>query len=122
MERAGDAIFLTTPDAKIVDVNDAACKMLGYSREELLLLHVYDIDPKFPRDSWPAHWQELRAKGTLSFETQQVTRGGLKFSTETTVNYLQFAGREYHCAIMRDIRSVPLAAAHGTIRRTGLAG
>ena len=30
----------------IVDVNDLACELLGYSREELLGMHIGDIDVK----------------------------------------------------------------------------
>jgi len=43
---ATSAIFLETYDGKIIDCNDTACKMLGYSREELLKLNAYDLIPQ----------------------------------------------------------------------------
>jgi PAS domain S-box-containing protein len=42
-EHISDAIFLHSADAKIIDVNPAACRSLGYTREELLELSITDI-------------------------------------------------------------------------------
>ena len=42
--------------------------MLEYTREELTAMTVHDIDPAFPHEVWPAHWAELREKGSLTFE------------------------------------------------------
>jgi PAS domain S-box-containing protein len=38
-----NSIMLANNQGEYVDVNDAACKLLGYSREELLSMHVSDI-------------------------------------------------------------------------------
>jgi len=38
-----DAIFVAEPDGRIIDVNPAACELLGYSQEELLALHPWDF-------------------------------------------------------------------------------
>ena len=44
MDTAAEAIFLTGRDSmRFVDVNDTACRMFGYSREELLTLGPMDI-------------------------------------------------------------------------------
>jgi len=45
-EELSDALFLETLDGKIVDVNDSACKLLGYTRDELLSLSVSDLLPE----------------------------------------------------------------------------
>jgi PAS domain S-box-containing protein len=42
-ETAGDAIFVEDADARYVEVNAAACRLLGYSREELLSMRVEDV-------------------------------------------------------------------------------
>ncbi len=51
--------FWIGPDARFLRVNDAACRSLGYSREELLSKTVHDVDPEFPPERWPVHWREL---------------------------------------------------------------
>jgi len=50
-ERAGDSIFVATPEGDFTEANPAACELLGYTREELLTLNVSDlVDPgELPR-------------------------------------------------------------------------
>jgi PAS domain S-box-containing protein len=103
MDRLSEAIFWVDQTARFLYVNDAACRLLGYSREELLSLSVSDIDPNFPVEAWPAHWEELKQRGRFTFESTHRTKEGAILQTEVTVNYLQVDGKEYNCAIMRDI-------------------
>ncbi|MDH4186720.1 MAG: PAS domain S-box protein, partial [Nitrospira sp.] len=103
MDRLSEAIFWIDRSANICYVNESACRMLGYSQEELLALSVPDIDPHFPADAWPSHWAELRQRGNFTFESAHRTKSGSLFQTEVTVNYLEFQGKEFNCAIMRDV-------------------
>jgi PAS domain S-box-containing protein len=103
VDRAVDGVLWFAPDARILHANEAACRMLEYSREELTAMTVHDIDPKFSPESWSAHWKSLKQKGSMTFESKHWSRTGRVFETEVTVNYLQYEGREYNCAIMRDI-------------------
>lgn len=103
IQQAVDAVFWIDAQARILDVNDAACRALGYTREELLSKTVPDIDPNFPPEAWPAHWEELKARKSFSFETGHRRKDGTVIQTETTVNFLIHEGREYNCAFMRDI-------------------
>lgn len=103
VDRAAQGIFWVGPQAEILYVNEAACDVLGYSRAELLNMTVHAIDPNFPPEMWPTHWAELKRRGSFSFESSQLTKdGGVRY-TEITVNYLQYDGQEYNCAIVRDI-------------------
>lgn len=43
MEQAADAIFIADEDANYLDVNPAACALVGYSRDELLRMNVSDL-------------------------------------------------------------------------------
>ncbi len=44
IHNATEGFFITDMNARILDVNDAFCKMSGYSRKELLNMGVYDLD------------------------------------------------------------------------------
>lgn len=103
VDRAADAIFWIDPSAAITYANDAACSILGYARDELLALTVHDIDPNFPPAAWAPHWEELKQRGSFTFESTHVTKSGSTLETEVTVNYLRFDDKEYNCAIMRDV-------------------
>jgi PAS domain S-box-containing protein len=103
VDHAVEAFFWIGPDAKILHVNEAACRMLEYTSDELTNMTVHDIDPNFPLEAWAAHWEELKQNGALTFESKHWSRTGRVLDTEVTVNYLQYEGSEYNCAIIRDI-------------------
>ena len=103
MERSRDAVYWMGPDARFIYVNDAACKALGYSREELLELTVHDIDPEFSPDVWPAHWVDLKERGSFLLESTHRTRSGELFPVELLVNFVTLGDRELNCALARDI-------------------
>lgn len=43
IEQASEAIIISDQNSKILEVNDNACKMLGYSKEELCKMKVFDF-------------------------------------------------------------------------------
>ncbi len=103
IQQAVDAVLWIDAEAHILDVNEAACTILRYSRDELLSMTMHDIDSTFPPWAWPAHWEELRTRKSFSFEGTHRRKDGAVIQTETTVNFLIHEGREYNCAFMRDI-------------------
>jgi PAS domain S-box-containing protein len=103
VDHAGDAVFWLTRDARFFYANLQACRHLGYSREELLSMTVHDIDPNFPAEAWPRHWEELEQRKSFVFESLHRTKDGRLVPVEITVNYLEFEGNEYNCAFARDI-------------------
>jgi PAS domain S-box-containing protein len=103
INRSSDGFFWMTPDARIVDVNDAACRSLGYSKEELLQLTIPDIDPFYNANVWQQHFIDLRQQGSLKFETVHTTKDGIQFPVEIAANYIKFGSEEYNCGIVRNI-------------------
>lgn len=103
IDRAGDAVFWMGSDGRFIDVNDRACQSLGYSREEIISMTVYEIDPGFSRETWPVHWAEIKRRGSFVFESQHRTKDGILFPVEISINYLEFEGKQYNCAFARDI-------------------
>ncbi|MDT8392527.1 MAG: PAS domain S-box protein [Bacteroidales bacterium] len=103
VDHNADAAFWMEKDARFFYVNEAAVNKLGYSREELLQMHVHDIDPVFARDKWKPHWRELKEKGSLSIESVHRTKDGREFPVELQINYIEFDGNEYNCIFARDI-------------------
>ena len=45
-----DAVFVAEPDGQIIDANPAACALLGYEKQELLRMHVWDFARSASRD------------------------------------------------------------------------
>lgn len=105
LSNSGDTVFWISPDGRIVDVNNAACKMLEYTREELTNLSIPEIDIKLAPnpEAWQIHFQELREKGSLLFETIQLTKDGRQIFLEVSANYVKADDQEFNCAFTRDI-------------------
>ncbi len=98
-----DALFWMGPDARFVYVNNTACEMLGYTRDELLGMTVHDIDPDFPAQAWPQHWDVLKEKKSMIIESHHRKKSGEVFPVEIAINYIELDGNEYNCAFARDI-------------------
>jgi two-component system, chemotaxis family, sensor kinase Cph1 len=103
LDRVADPAFWMDARGRLIYVNQAACRLLGYGRDELLGMTVHEIDPDFPSSAWPAHWDELRQKGTMQFESHHRTRQGRVFPVEISANFIEFDGKQYNCAFARDI-------------------
>jgi diguanylate cyclase (GGDEF)-like protein/PAS domain S-box-containing protein len=111
VNNASASTYWIASDARILRVNRAACEMLGYTESELLNLAITDLDPEFPLERWLAHWQELRERKRMSFETTHRRKDGRIIPVEVDLNWFEFEGREYDFAFVRDITDRTQAAA-----------
>ncbi|NMC73534.1 MAG: PAS domain S-box protein [Geobacteraceae bacterium] len=106
IDRASLQVFWLTPDQRILYANDAACRALGYSREELTRMSVRDIDPGYHGLNEPERsgiWKRFRETGYGRFETNHRARDGRVYPVEVRCNFLEFEGREYSCCFVADI-------------------
>jgi PAS domain S-box-containing protein len=103
LEQMSDACFWLRSDGQFEAVNEAACKHLGYSRTELLTLKVSDIDPNFSPENWSDFWQNHKNWSGSTFESLHWTSNGQLIPVEITGNYLDFKGKEYCFAAVRNI-------------------
>jgi PAS domain S-box-containing protein len=103
VDRAGDAAYWVKPDGSLIYVNEQACRVLGYSREELLSMTIHDVNPEFPPQVWATHWEDLRRRKSYTMETRHRAKDGRIIPVEVNVNYVEFDGKEYNCASARDI-------------------
>jgi diguanylate cyclase (GGDEF)-like protein/PAS domain S-box-containing protein len=111
LDRAGEGAFWTDPEGRFLYVNEAACSMLGYSREELLALKVADTLPPEAGGLFQERAAKVRAGGPLTFEVVHVRKGGERLPAEVTLSYLEYQGRECYCAFARDITARKAAEA-----------
>lgn len=103
LEFAADEVFWMKSNSEIFYVNDAACKRLEYTREELIGMKVWQWDPLFPQDVWPTFWQELKEKQHLEFETKHQSKSGNVFSVQIKAHYIRYGEHEVLFAFVSDI-------------------
>jgi len=91
-----------------IEVNDVACKMLGYSKEEFKNLSVKDIN--VPRDVQKRGNKEARQKfdknGFSVFETEHLTKEGKKIPVEIRSLIFDLSGEKTIMSIVRDISKI----------------
>jgi PAS domain S-box-containing protein len=105
LDRVHEAVYLIDRDARFVFVNEQAHRALGYRSDEFLRMTVMDIDPAWGLERWRAVWEDLRAKGVLTFETTHRRKDGSLVPVEITTSCFESAGKEYNVSIARDIAS-----------------
>lgn len=103
VDRAADSLLWLDAEANIIYANDAACRAVKYSREELLAMKIHELDPDFPPEAWLPHIAELKQRGAISFESIHKTKDGHIFPVEVTGNYFEYNGKFYSFAFDRDI-------------------
>lgn len=103
VDHASDAVFWVDKNASFIYVNKAACRHMRRSREELLAMKVHDVDPLYQKENWSEFWHEFKEKGSLLFESINLTPDGKKIPVEISVNYLEHEGQGFMHAYVRDI-------------------
>jgi two-component system, cell cycle sensor histidine kinase and response regulator CckA len=113
IDQAFDAVFWINSDGGFSYVNDKACWSLGYTRDELLHLKLWDIDPVYPKDLWASNWENYqinRQGGGELLETLHRHKDGTTFPVEVISKHLWFGDEELHIAVVRDITERQRAA------------
>ena len=108
-DSGSDAIFVAEvrpdgPPGRLIEVNDIACRRLGYSREELLQMSPDDIDaPEHGRADDPEFLRKLQQDGHAIIERVHVAKDGHHIPVEINVHMFTLAGRDVILGVARDI-------------------
>ncbi len=108
IENLHEAVFWITSDGKIFQVNDMACKMTGYTKEELTSLYVFNLNPSRIVADFPKFWKRLKKDKKITFEAKHRHKTGYLYDVEITGNFIVYNGQEITCSIVRDIRKKKL--------------
>ncbi len=103
IDSISDGIFWIDEKANFVKVNNAACRNLGYSREELLQMSGKDINPSFNKVKSQEYWQKTAREKHFTFRTRHTRKDGSTFPVEITNNVIVYNGKELRCSIVRNI-------------------
>jgi PAS domain S-box-containing protein len=103
IDQSNDAIEVIDPETlRFIDINGRACLDLGYSREELLSLSVYDVDPFIDELMLPRVAGKLENSGSAVFESFHRRKDGSTFPVEVSIKQVRL-DRVYRVSVVRDI-------------------
>lgn len=104
VDQAAEMLFVHDMEGRLVEVNQAAIKATGYSREELLRMTVYDVDPDADaRQDRRQIWESLSRFEPKTFEVQHKRKDGTIYWAEVRAGKLSLRGSEYIMALANDI-------------------
>ncbi|MCK9278800.1 MAG: PAS domain S-box protein [Methanoculleus sp.] len=107
-DKGNDAIlvFELSPESlptRFVEVNEVACKRLGYSRNELLGLSPLDIVPPEKIGVVLALLKQFRLNDRILYESEHVTKEGSRVPVEINSLHFPLQGKTTVLSISRDI-------------------
>ncbi len=109
-ENAGDAIFIEDENNRIVDVNNRACELLGYRRQELLRMRIPDVHAvRMPAQEDGLVKEDLPRSHGIPFESIDITKDGVFVPVEITTVKLTTGDENLVLSIVRDITERKLA-------------
>lgn len=97
IDRAPDAVFVADESMRFLAVNQAACRLLGYTREELLALRATDV-ATYPEAS--GEYNELIALGVRTGTSVLQGKDGQQIAASYRAHETKLAGMTVYVAIL----------------------
>jgi len=83
-----DGFWFYNKDGYLLDVNEAYCKMSGYSRKELLKMNIADLDADDTEQEVRKQIREIIKNGSGRFEKRQKRKDGSIFDVEVSATFM----------------------------------
>ena len=129
LQTAMDGIWRADLQGRLLEVNEAYCRMSGYSEEELLGMNILDLKTPETAADTAGYIHSIVTQGEARFETMHRRKDGSSFAVEVSAQH-KSSTKDYLVAILRDIterREAEKALQdserrHRSIIRTALSG
>lgn len=103
LANVADPILVSEIDGRIVDVNCAACELLGYSRDELLGMYPWDLVVSASRAEILGFIEELRPGKRVTVQRVYRSKSGEERIMDLRVTRCEVAGRDLMIIACRDV-------------------
>lgn len=97
------AVYKVNHDGIIGYVNEYACQMTGYTEEELLSMHITELDGVLNYEEWLGVRNHVHDNHFSLFETKHVRKDGKALTVEISAHYLEFEGEMFAYCFVRDL-------------------
>ncbi|MBK8944621.1 MAG: PAS domain S-box protein [Ignavibacteriae bacterium] len=98
-----DMVFVINMNGEIVDANDSALETLGYTKDEMLKLHVTDFDSSLKREEIQELIEKLPSEKIQFFETIHLTKNNKLIPVEIQSTIITYHGEKAILSIARNI-------------------
>lgn len=101
-DNAADCLMLLELDGTIIDVNRTGLEQRGYTRDEMVGMHITKLDPPEFAAKVPKRLDDIE-KGGATFESAHLHKNGTPIPVEIHSKVIEFEGRKVFFSVIRDI-------------------
>jgi len=105
-----DGYLLADTNGTLIDVNSAYCKMIGYSRSELLKMNIRDLEASLMGEEIEQNIRQMIKSKSVKMETQHKHKNGTIVDLDVSITIMQPDLKPLVAAIIRDITETKRAA------------
>jgi PAS domain S-box-containing protein len=102
LRTAMDGFCINDMTGRLLDINDAYCNMLGYTREELLGINITDVEAVMAPEEIAEHIRVIMETGHDRFEAHHRRKDGTIIEAEASTSYSEVEGGRLY-SFIRDI-------------------
>lgn len=103
IDKSKTAFLRISPTGLIQYANEYACLSLGYTKEDLLGMHPWDLDTDFPETAWTQIWHKLQENGIVNVESRYCRKDGTQHNVDITCHYISYEGQEFSFTLIQNI-------------------
>lgn len=102
-ESVTDALVITDLAGTVVEVNPAACRLYGYTHDEMIGLQTGQLLHPDYHDTLPAFIERVQQEGMFTGESIDLRKDGTPFHVDVRGTMLEFRGKPHLMALVRDV-------------------
>ncbi len=103
LNAANDSIVLHDFEGRFIFVNEAACKLYGYSKAELMQKNAFDLNTPETARRQEARSRELKEMGRSIFEVMNLRKDGTLLPLEVNARLVEVGGSVLNLSVARNI-------------------
>ncbi len=102
-DSSNDGTLIFDLEGKILEINELACRRMGYTREEMLKMSIPDVTSIKDEMGMKGQLERLKKAGTSVFEIECVCKDGTIVPREISNRLIEYEGKKAVLSIARDI-------------------
>jgi len=102
IETSGDGFWLSDHTGRILETNDTYARLSGYSKDELVGMHISDLEAEENPEETARHIEKIIRTGSDLFETRHRKKSGEIWDVEISTSFSPISGGRFS-VFARDI-------------------
>ncbi|OHD66349.1 MAG: hypothetical protein A2176_07660 [Spirochaetes bacterium RBG_13_51_14] len=98
-----DPVMIHSPDIGFIEVNSAACELLGYTHDELIALEPASVQAPEDTQLLKEWIREIKERGAGLLESKLITRSGQLIPVDISARRIDYEGHPAVIYIARDV-------------------